>query len=58
MKRFIFYGLFAVVTLVGFASCSDCKKCHAEVAGVKSQEQELCGDDLKKAKETPGMVCE
>jgi hypothetical protein len=26
--------------------------------GIKSPEQELCGDELKNAEKTPGMVCE
>lgn len=57
MKKFMIYGAFALVTLIGFSGCSDCKKCHAEALGINSPEQELCGDELKKAEQTPGMVC-
>lgn len=61
MKRFIIYGLLAAAMVTSFSRCSDCKKCHAEAglggASIQTPEQELCGDDLKKAEKTPGMVC-
>lgn len=57
MKKLITAGLFVATFIV--ASCGPkCKKCAAEVMGVKGPAQELCGEDLKRAEKTPGVTCE
>jgi len=57
MKKIILFSAFALLSIVGFSSCSNCKKCHAEMLGVKGPEQEFCGEELKTAQNTAGMVC-
>lgn len=53
----IFYCL-ATAFIFFLSSCgADCKKCHAEVLGVATPAQELCGEQLEQALKTPGMVC-
>ncbi|MFD1258107.1 hypothetical protein ACFQ3S_14965 [Mucilaginibacter terrae] len=58
MKRLMIYGLCAIVSCAAFTGCKECKKCHTEMLGMKSAPQEYCGDDLKKAEQVPGMVCD
>ncbi len=56
MKKLITAGLFIATFIV--ASCGPkCKKCAAEVMGLKGPAQELCGEDLKRAEKTPGVTC-
>jgi len=57
MKKVILFSAFAIVSLVGFSGCNDCKTCHTELMGIKGPEQEVCGDELKTVEKTPGMVC-
>lgn len=58
MQKQILVFAIVLTTLAGIASCgAKCKTCQADVMGVKSPEQELCGDQLKQAEKTPGMVC-
>lgn len=61
MKRLIILSVFSLLLSSSMISCTKCKKCHAEVGmggiSVNSPEKEFCGDELKKAEETPGMVC-
>jgi len=58
MRNFVLYYCVACIAIAGFASCSNCGQCHTEVMGVKSPSQKLCGDDLKRAQQMPGMICE
>lgn len=58
MKRLFFSLMIAISLVTSVSSCKRCKKCHAEVFGVKSPAQELCGDQLEQAEKTAGMVCE
>ncbi len=58
MKKIITAGLIAIVSAVSFTSCSNCKQCSAEIMGVKSTPQKVCGDNLKQVEATPGMTCE
>jgi hypothetical protein len=52
------YGMYAYLSLTALESCNNCEICNTEMMGIKSPEQELCGDELKNAEKTPGMVCE
>lgn len=58
MKQIIIFGFIAAITTTALPSCKNCATCHAEIMGVASPSQELCGDELKQAKKTAGMVCE
>lgn len=54
--------MFSIFLATTISACGEkCKVCRAEVtvgsASVSTAGQELCGDDLKKAESTPGMVC-
>ncbi len=59
MKKILFLLSISVTLLTSLSSCNQCKKCHANVvAGLETPKQEMCGDQLKQAEKTPGMVCE
>lgn len=58
MKRLFFSLLISISLAASLSSCKRCKKCHAEMFGVKGPQQELCGEQLEQAKKTAGMVCE
>lgn len=57
IKRSAFLlSVFAV--MVSIQSCGPkCKQCHTEVLGMKTPATELCGDQLKQAEKTQGMIC-
>jgi hypothetical protein len=59
MKRnlLVFISLLLLSSLMS-ACGPECKKCSAEVLGLKGPERELCGEELKKAEQTPGVTCQ
>lgn len=59
MKKALLLLSIIVTLLTSLSSCNQCKKCHANVvAGLQTPTQEMCGEQLKQAEKTPGMVCE
>lgn len=58
MKQAIIFCLLACIGISSFTSCNNCKECRASAMGVESPSQKLCGDDLKRAQENPGIICE
>ncbi len=58
MKRFLLFAIISFGVCL-FLSCGEtCKNCHAEVMGVKSPPQKVCGEQLKEVEKVAGMVCE
>lgn len=59
MKKLTLQAVLCLSLIAAISGCGPkCAKCHAEVLGIKSPDQEYCGDDLKKVKEQPGVVCD
>ena len=59
MKRVLLLVIAIFSFAFTFSSCGPkCKKCHMDLMGVKTPEQEMCGDQLEQAKKTTGMICE
>jgi hypothetical protein len=51
--------IFLLTVMTTYTACKPrCKNCHTEINGIKSPPQELCGEQLKQAEQTKGMVCE